>query len=143
MSIEDKIEQRKQEAEVKQIGLKARTVARYLGNGGNYADEKTGSTRIGYDWGFLVIESYLAWECTSDGLSAACPTTIKYKRDVVFSSGKSGITTYVPGRSWENHLNKAYARAEVRQTRKFDEDIEGKLLANAVDENINRANWGI
>ncbi|HIH24131.1 TPA: hypothetical protein HA251_03800 [Candidatus Woesearchaeota archaeon] len=109
-SLEQLIAMRKKEAEKKNIGSKASTIARYLGN---YSTKREGSTKsstgIYKDSTFDIRDT--SWEDNgSDGMAAGYGTTVTYKGNVVFDSGGSTICAYVPG-TWETHFDQLYKKA--------------------------------
>ena len=106
-TLEERIEERKKQAEDRMISFKAEQVATRLGQGGAYGGMMYAGSSKKYHFarGELAI-GFNSYNPDNEG-SDIRTVTITYKGGIVYHH-ESVIESYIPG-EWEEQLNKLYA----------------------------------
>ena len=111
-TLEEKIEERKKQAENRNISVKASTIAKYFGFRRTKPDCGDETTVYKFSNENFVINNQ--WTVYREGV-VGFGTDISYKEQTVFSMGGGTIYSYVPG-DWETELNNLYASAQKAES---------------------------
>lgn len=111
-SLDEQIEERREQAKDGRISEKAAVVARYLGSYDSWDKPGERGHKSIYEVGKLKIEDSSFFEDGGDGSSAGAGSSITYGGEVVFVVGGSTIRSYIPG-PWEGILDELYDRAKL------------------------------
>lgn len=122
-TLEEKIEERKQQAQKRNIIEKAGAVAERVGTPvkRDYAEDATERGHC-YESGLLKVSKLqiIAFPTHSFSGREFNSVSVVYNGKVRFRSEDSEITSYIPGR-WERELNKLYQKFSV-QTKQTEDD---------------------
>jgi len=142
-TLEQQVEERKQQAKDRQISHKASSVAFFLG-GTHSLDNREGRTgeRSCYDKAGIRIESESGEVSSHDGSMGFQGLSIKYQGVSVFEEGGLSITTYVPG-PWEEELDRLYKKAEAVAKQRAEDEADAARKKEAQKEADTRKNWGL
>jgi len=105
-TLEEKIEERKKQAQERMISLKAEQVAKRLGQGGEYGTMIYGHSSKQYHFADKDLTiGFKSYNPDNEGPDIST-VTITYEGSIVYHHG-SDIESYVPG-EWEEQLNTLY-----------------------------------
>lgn len=142
--LESKIEERKKQAEKRNIYMKACTVARYLGERDYYRSDDGGlerTTHIFSNDNFFIKDEYTESHGHDGSMGGGC-ARVDYKNKTVYEDAGAGILSYIPG-DWEKKLSKLYGKAvkTMKEKEKEEKEKNKKLAKKETDKE--KAKWGI
>jgi hypothetical protein len=153
--LEKLIEQRKQEAKDKQIGLKLRTIVDMLGHTYTHGSTQTiGSTGIYTknttgkyeDKKFSINYESETGECSDGGGGGYYKEDIQYNKLQIYSEINCEIQIYIPG-LWEEEYNKLYDEAITKKENNTREKLlrQQNIKQKEEDEKYNqlKKNFGL
>ncbi len=128
--LEERIEERKQQARDRNINEKAWTVAKYLGKKGVYEDQYFGISQYGAD--------------TYRSARRNTGTKILYGENcrLVFDETKEDVLAYAPG-SWEAKLSELYSRALAKKEIRSGTNAKRCRTIRIKKENEMKQRWGL
>ena len=141
MSLDERIAQRKLEAESKDIRGKARTIAQYLGTGGTSTPGQDRHTEYNFSGSGLQILYKDVFEMCSDGGGGYSRLEIVATGNMVYKGGWNP-ESYVPG-GWEKTLDTLYKKAKKVQKKQFTKTQRERKEAQAKADAEKRQKWGL
>jgi len=141
--LESKIEERKKQAEKKNIYRNAWMIAKYLGERDYYRSEDGGFEQTTHTFSndnFLIINRY-SESHGHDGSMGGGSTRVDYKNKTVYEDAGAGILSYIPG-DWEKKLNGLYGKAVKTMKEKGIEEAEKNKKLAKKEEDKEKAKWG-
>jgi len=138
-SLDEQIEERREQAKDRRIREKAAVVARHLGSYDSWDKPGENGHKSLYEQDGLRIEDSSFFEDGGDGCVTGEGLGIIYRGKVVFVEGGSTICSYIPG-PWEGILTKLYNRAKLIAYEERRRETARKKGESGDQE---RSRWGL
>ena len=137
--LDKKIEERKKQAEKKQIAFKGKMITCLLGHGPESEDytDKT-FENINCATHYFWKKSYVGTDCE---LNIDSGLGIQYRGKIVFQADFSYIVCYIPG-DWEEEFEKLYSEAKMVAERKKEESKKEEKKSKDRRIKEGKKNWG-
>ncbi len=141
-NLKQQIEERKQEAEKKDIEGRACLIARSLGLGRSLNDGyHTEGDEYTFERDNLFIQTSFG-SVGGDGAIAFGGTTIEYQGQVVFKEGGGTLHSYIPG-NWEQLLDNLHAEGLAQREKHLALEKKKRDEAAENKDQETRTQWGL
>lgn len=142
-NLEKKIEERKNEAERKNLGLKSHTIARYLGYGHDNPGCNGREDRyFKFENKNFVITHRYHCDYGNDGMYGRGGNNVFYKGEQVYHDAIYPVLSYVPG-EWEEEFEELYREASKAESKNKKEKKEKEMAVKAEGIKREKAKWGL